>query len=103
MLCMCCVLRIAVPILKSTAHFAPDTHKIIWGVVLTDIYRIFSRSHPFPKYFIIKSFCSAVSLCTRIRWVAIDNITIFVIVVSIVHLTELHLGQVKSRQLLKSQ
>jgi hypothetical protein len=61
----------------------PNTDEIIGGVVLGDIYWIIPCAYPIPKFFVVE-FASIILLPSSIRRVAIDNITFFVLVVSVV-------------------
>lgn len=96
------VLRKSTPVLKSTSLLTPDAHEVVWGFVLAHIYWKVPCSHPFPKCVRIK-FHPITVVSPPVWRVAVNDIAIFMLIVSIVHLSELHLGQVKPRQALKSQ
>ena len=68
----------------------PYTSEIIWGVVLGDIYWIVPCAYPIPKFFVVE-FSSIVFLNPSIRRVAIDNITFFVLIVTVVKRGEVNL------------
>ena len=76
------------PVLRNS--LVPNTYKIIWGVVFGDIYWIIPRSHPFPKFFVVE-FASIIFPYTRIRRVAINNVTFFMLIVVVVRRGEVNL------------
>ena len=92
------VLRQSIWVLNSTTSLVPNTYEIIGSVVLGNIYWIIPCAYPFPEYFIVKILCSSVFSSPSIRRVAINNVTILILIVNVVYLCEINFGYVNSIQ-----